>query len=403
MAKGKTYDEEFKKVLEKSEKICNDLNHPYIGTEHFIASVLLLCERYQEILNIDCSDYIDALIDKTGKGIKEQGKRSMTPKLKQTLENSKTVDDVMFNLFLKEKEGLGYRILVNDFYFPDRLKEIEQEITILVNDYNGEYPKYLVDLSAKEYVTNPAIGRDALIEEIEKILLKMNKPNVLLLGDAGVGKTAIVEGLAYKIKNGEVNERMKKYKLLSVSSSQLVAGTKYRGECEEKIEKLCEFLKQNPNVILFVDEMHTTMHAGGAEGAIDMANILKPYLARGDIKMIGATTLEESKIIQEDSAYTRRFTTIKVEEPSLTETSLILKKSIPKFEKFYDLKIDEKLMDFIVKESKELKGKNPDKCVDVLENVCSDTIWNNDNKFDKKDILRVIENMLDREKQFTLN
>ena len=400
MKKENNYDEELKKVLEKSKEICIELKHPYIGTEHFVASVLFCCNRYKKIFNIDYDDYLEALIDKVGKGHKAQDEKVLTPKLKEIIKDITSVDNAMFRLFIDEKEGIGYRILSDEFYDLDTLMEIEQEIRKLVYKYKGKYPKYLVDLSSKEYVTNPAIGREVLIEEIEKILLKMNKPNVLLLGDAGVGKTAIVEGLAYKIKNGEVNKKMKDYKVLSVSSSTLVAGTKYRGECEEKIERLCEFLKQNKNVILFVDEMHTTMHAGGAEGAIDMANILKPYLARGDIKMIGATTLEESKIISKDSAYTRRFTAIKVDEPTISETSFILKKSIPKFENFYDIKIDEKLMDIIVKESKELKGKNPDKCIDILENICSDTIWNNEKTFDKKDIQRVIENMIDREKQF---
>ncbi len=394
------YDEELKQILNDSRKICKELKHPYIGTEHFIGAVLMYSNKYREILAIDYQEFIDLLIEEVGEYPNEKSKLVMAALLKKVLKNSKTVDDVMFKIFVEEKEGIGYRLIVRDFGC-NVLKELEEEITNLTKGYNGTYPKYLVDLSAKEYVTDPAIGREVLIEEIEKTLLKMNKPNVLLLGDAGVGKTAIVEGLAYKIKSGEVNDKMKDWKVLSVSTSTLVAGTKYRGECEEKIEQLCEFLKRNPNTILFVDEMHTTMHAGGAEGAIDMTNILKPYLARGDIRMIGATTLEESKIIQEDSAYTRRFTTIKVEEPTLSETNLILKKSIPKFEKFYGLKIDEKLTEFLVRESKELKGKNPDKCIDVLENVCSDTIWNNEKSFTKKDIQRVIENMFDREKQFS--
>lgn len=231
----------------------------------------------------------------------------------------------------------------------------------------------------------------------------MNKPNVLLLGEAGVGKTAVVEGIVYRIKKGLVNDRLANTKILSVSSSSIVAGTRYRGDFEKKMEKLCEFLKQNENVVLFIDEMHTTINAGGAEGAIDMANILKPYLARGDIKVIGATTTKESEIITKDNAYNRRFTKINVDEPSLTETTNILKESIPKFEKYFDIKIDKKLVDYIVNESRDFKGKNPDKSIDILENVCSDTIWNNEKTFNKKDVQRVIENMLDREKQLVSN
>lgn len=402
MSKENNYDEELKKVLKTSESICIELKHPYIGTEHFIASVLVHCNRYKKILHMNNEEYVDELTKMVGKGNKNEQEKNMTPLFRKILDGIKTVDQAMFKLFIDFKEGAGYRV-ISEYYDLDILKEIERKIISLVNGYKGDIPNYLIDLSKKEYITNPAIGREVLIEEIEKILLKMNKPNVLLLGEAGVGKTAIVEGLAYKIKSGKINERMCDCKILSVSSSTLVAGCKYRGEFEEKVETLCDFLKNNPNIILFIDEMHTTMKAGGAEGAIDMSNILKPYLARGDIKIIGATTLEESEIIKKDSAYTRRFTTIKVEEPTLSETSAILKKSISKFEKFYDIKIDEKLMDFIVKESKELKGKNPDKCIDVLENICSDTIWNNEKKFDKKDVQRVIENMMDREKQFILN
>lgn len=399
-----TAKQELKKVMNYSKEMCKRLKSSYIGTEHFICSVLYNCERYRDIFDtMEGNCFEGEIISVVGIGTSTNGTDIMTPKMKMLYEDSDSVDMMMYKIFIIEKEGTAYRIMRGNYNEND-FQEIENKIIKLFkgDKFNGKMPSYLVDLSNQDYVTNPAIGRDIIMEEVEKTLLKMNKPNVLLIGEAGVGKTAIVEGIAYRIKNNLSNERLKDLKLLSVSSSCLVAGTRYRGDFEKRVEELCEFLKLNSNIVLFIDEMHTTVKAGASDGAISMADILKPYLARGEIKVIGATTLKESEIISEDSAYKRRFTVIKVEEPTMTNVNKIVEESLPKFERFYDIKIDKRLVSVIVNESKYLQGKFPDKCIDLLENVCCDTIYNNEKKFNKKDIQRVAESIQESTGQLEL-
>lgn len=388
--------EEYSIVIDQAEIIAQDLNSNFIDTSHFIMIVFKMCDRYQK--HFDYDEYFDEYINVIGEGLYEKT-NIKTTLYKKLLNESNSVDEFMNNLIFEEKEGTGYSIL-NHLYPTEKIENYLMAITGDYSQIEIELPQYLTNLNEKEYITNPAIGRDIIIEDIEKTLLKMNKPNILLIGEPGVGKTAIVEGLAYKIKQGNVCEKLKDYEILSCSTSSLVSGTKYRGEFEEKVEELCDILKKNKKFILFLDEMHTVMNAGGAEGAINMANILKPYLARGDIKVIGCTTTKESSFIKNDGAYDRRFTKIIVEENSENETLKILEKSLPKFNKFYGITADEKLMGNIITESKKLKGKFPDKAIDLLENVFTDTIWNGDIKFNKKDIQRVSEILEDRQKEF---
>lgn len=258
-----------------------------------------------------------------------------------------------------------------------------------------EQPRILTDLTSLKYDINPAINREGILIEIQKALLKVNKPNVLIIGEPGVGKTAIAEGLAYLIKKKKCHELLLEKKIYSVSTAQLLSGTRYRGDFEEKVQKICDFLKQE-KAILFVDEMHTTMKAGGAEGAVDMANILKPYLARGDFSLIGATTSKEYEIIKNDSAYNRRFTIINIEEPNEEATCKILLGSLRKFEKHYNLTIDKALIKKIVENSKYIKGKNPDKSLDILENLFIERLFNRKDTIDEEDLQIVIDNMLNR-------
>lgn len=394
-----TKDKELKDRIKVAKKIRKELKHPYLGTEHLMASILEL-EEYSKLLETTQEEYLKILNEIMGEGKVTKENVGQTPALSNALHYCNTVLEFLEFLF-EENEGIGIRIL-------ERIKEEEiDRIAEKVSEYYDlkyplqDLPEYLTNLNAKEYITNPAIGRDSLIEEMEKILLKMNKPNVLLVGKAGVGKTAVVEGLAYRIQKGEVSEKLKDKIVVSVATSTLVSGTKYRGEFEEKVEKLCKYLKEHPRIILFVDEMHTVMGAGSSAegGATDMANILKPYLARGEIKVIGATTLDEREIITKDSAYNRRFTTLLVKEPLLKTVNKILTESVPKFEKFYEIKIDKKMIEYIVNKSLNLNGELPDKAIDLLENVCADTVWNNDKTFTKKDVERVIETIVERQKQ----
>lgn len=394
-------DKELKDRIKKAKKIRRELKHPYLGTEHLLISILEL-EEYSNLLGVTQEEFMNEVIETIGIGDVTKENVDQTPILSHILRFSQTILDFLMETFNETGEGIACHLMGNikkrkGEDFEEMLRNIEDyfDIKYPINDL----PSYLTNLNTKEYITNPAIGRDGLIEEMEKILLKMNKPNVLLVGKAGVGKTAIVEGLAYKIKQGNVNEKLKDKIIVSVATSTLVAGTKYRGEFEEKVEKLCQYLKSHPKIILFIDEMHTVMGAGACnEGTTDMANILKPYLARGEIKVIGATTLEEREIITKDSAYNRRFTTILVKEPILQIVNKILKESVPKFEKFYDIKIDDKLIEYIVSKSLNLKGELPDKAIDLLENVCADTVWNNDKKFTKNDVNRVFETIEERQK-----
>jgi len=177
---------------------------------------------------------------------------------------------------------------------------------------------------AKEGKLDPVIGRDEEIDRVMQTLSRRRKNNPVLLGEAGVGKSAIVEGLAQKVTNGDVPEILRNKRVITLDLALMVAGTKYRGQFEERIKAVMDEIKRSENIIIFVDELHTLVGAGGAEGAIDASNILKPALARGEIQCIGATTLDEyRKYIEKDAALERRFQTIMVEPPSVEETILI--------------------------------------------------------------------------------
>jgi len=218
------------------------------------------------------------------------------------------------------------------------------------------------------------IGREREINRLIEILLRKNKNNPLLIGEAGVGKTAIVEELANRINVGNVPYKLKDKIIYSISMSILVAGTKYRGEFEEKINKILDEAKSNPNIILFIDEVHTLMGAGGAEGAIDASNIVKPFLARGDIKVIGATTINEySKYIEIDKALDRRFQKIYVEEASKDLVLNILLELKPIYEKYHNVILNKSIINKIVDYSYKyvFNGKEPDKAIDLLDEVCA--------------------------------
>ena len=397
--KKNNFDKEMEQIVKNAKKLRKEMKHPYLGTEHVVACILEI-PKYQEVFKVKKDDYMKEFKETIGIGNEEKNNVAMTPLLQETLRYANNVIEFVYDLFIDASEGVAVRLIQNITSVDDYM-EIIDRINILYDNQApvNDLPYYLTNLNDKKYITNPAIGRDAKIEEVEKVLLKMNKPNVLLVGKAGVGKTALVEGLAYKIQQGKINDRLKDKIIVSVATSALVSGTKYRGEFEEKIEKMCQYLIKHPRLILFIDEMHTTVKAGSAEGSVDMANILKPYLARGDIKVIGATTLEESEIITKDTAYNRRFTKILITEPRLQVVQKILEESLPKFEKFYEIKIDKSLVPLIVKESETLDGKFPDKAIDLLENVCADTVWNNEKTFDKKDVKRVLEEIIERKNQ----
>lgn len=229
-------------------------------------------------------------------------------------------------------------------------------------------------LAAQESRLDPVIGREKEIERVIQILARRTKNNPVLLGEPGVGKTAVVEGLAIRIVNGEVPDILEGKKVIQLDMGLLVAGTKYRGEFEERLKKIMDEIRQAGNVILVIDEMHTLIGAGAAEGAIDAANILKPALSRGEIQVIGATTLDEyRKYVEKDSALERRFQSIIIEEPSVDETIQIIKGLRPKYEDHHKLNISDEAIVMATKLSHKYITDRflPDKAIDVLDEASS--------------------------------
>ena len=256
---------------------------------------------------------------------------------------------------------------------------IDSEYEIFSEVKKEEIPtlkKYSIDLTnkAKEGKLDPVIGREKETKRIIEILSRRMKNNPCLIGDAGVGKTAVVEGLAEKIANNEVPDELKKKKILSLDISMLLAGSKYRGDFEERMKKCLNEAQKNKNIILFIDEIHMIVGTGAAEGAIDASNILKPLLARGDIQLIGATTVDEyRKYIEKDNALERRFQSIMVEEPSREDTILILKGIRDKYEAHHNVKIkDEAIVSATELSIRYINDRNlPDKAIDLIDEACS--------------------------------
>jgi ATP-dependent Clp protease ATP-binding subunit ClpB len=252
-------------------------------------------------------------------------------------------------------------------------ENIQQE---MAEEEKSALERFTVDLTelAKEGKLDPVIGREREIQQVIEVLLRRSKNNPVLVGEAGVGKTAIVEGLAQKIVNKEVPEELFDKRILALDMGALLAGTKYRGEFEERLKNLVDEVKKDGNIILFIDEIHTIVGAGAAEGATDAGNLLKPALARGELRVIGATTIDEyRKHIEKDPALERRFQPVYVEEPDVETTIEILKALKPKLEKHHGVKIDEsaivaaaKLTDRYVTDR-----KLPDKAIDALDQACA--------------------------------
>ncbi len=367
------YNETLIKILKSSEKEALNLNHQYIGTEHFILSILKIDNEIKDILNnsnITYNNYLNE-INKLMINNKKSNLISYTPLFKKILISQNKNKDItpkdVFIEILEYGEGIGITILNN---LNINLNKLYNEL-INKNDY-----EYGINLN--EYVKNkdyePITGREKELENLIEILLRKNKNNPLLIGEPGIGKTALVESLAYKINNKDVPNELLNKKIISINISKIVSGTRYRGEFEEKLHKLIEHFEQNNNLIIFFDEIHTIVGAGGAEGAIDASNIIKPYIARNKLKIIGATTTKEYyKSIYNDGALNRRFQTIVLKEPTPQETLNILLNSKKYYEKYHNVHITNKQLKTIVDLStKYIKDRyNPDKSLDMLDKICS--------------------------------
>ena len=382
------FDEESQKLIINAKKEMYDLKHPYVGSEHLLLSILHSDLDISKKLNeygITYEDFRKKLISVVGIGSNSNTWFLFTPLLRRIInnvtyyskDNSKLVTPYSLLIsILEEGDGVANRILISMNVDVERLCE-----EFLTKDYS--YRSTLLDelgLNMNKCVYDPVIGRDKEIDRVIQVLLRKNKNNPLLIGEAGVGKTAIVEELSKRIVEGRVPLKLKNMTIYSISMSVLVAGTKYRGEFEEKINKLLKEVINNPNIILFIDEIHTLMGAGGAEGAIDASNIVKPYLARGDIKVIGATTIEEyNNFISKDKALDRRFQKVYIEEASKESVLNILIKLRNIYEKYHGVVLSKSIINRIVDLSYNciFNGRQPDKAIDLLDEVCAYATLNN--------------------------
>ena len=376
------YSLEVKRIFKDAEKIAIDLNHPYIGTEHLLLSLINNDDKIKKILlkyDLTYDEFLDELLLVVGTSENKKCTCIYTPLLKRVI---KTADEISKNkmmepmhlleAILEEGEGIAIRIIISMGIDIDKLYD---EIKKKHKKGNTKLELYNIGKDMSEINSDDIlVGREKELNLIIETLLRKNKNNPLLIGPAGVGKSAIIEELARRIKSGNVPNKLKDKKIVSLEMSSLVAGTKYRGEFEEKLNKVIKEIEENPEIIIFIDEIHTMANAGGAEGALNASDILKPYLARGKVKIIGATTTNEyNKFIAKDKALSRRFEIIKINEPTIKETENILSKIRPSFEKHYNIKITEENIKNIVSLTDRyvLDRFNPDKSIDLLDSVCA--------------------------------
>ena len=384
------FDEEVRKILLNSNKEMSLLKHPYVGSEHLLLSILKkdnIVSRKLKDYGITYDSFRQEVVKIIGVGNSESDYFVYTPLLKKVIENSIILSkeqgnkevtlECLFLSLLDEGEGVAVRILlsfnvdIDTFY-----DEINKSKKIRKNKKNLLVDEYGLNLNNEVIANNidPVIGRENEVQRVIEILCRRTKNNPLLIGDAGVGKTAVIEEIARKIVDGEVPNKLLNKRVVSVSMASLVSGTKYRGEIEERVTKLLNEIEEVNDVIVFIDEIHTLVGAGGAEGAIDASNILKPALARGKINVIGATTTEEyKKFIENDKALSRRFQTVIIDEPNNEKVTDILMKLKPIYEKYHKVVIDDEIIKLIVKLSDKYlyNRKNPDKAIDVLDEVCA--------------------------------
>ena len=406
MAYEARFTESAKAALRLSQEAAMELSHDYIGTEHILLGLLdegdgvaaaFLGEHGIEADAVE--ERLSQLIGPTASG---NGIAGYTPRTKRVLETAFLearrhgsaaigTEHILLAL-LRERDSVAMRIL-SDLGAPDDLYgELSARLGEGTPMGEGGAPhapharggksqtptldQFGRDFTAmaKENKFDPVIGRDQEIERVIQILSRRTKNNPCLIGEPGVGKTAVAEGLAQKIVSGEVPESLKDKRLFTLDLSAMVAGTKYRGEFEERLKKAVDEVIGAGNVILFIDEMHTIVGAGGAEGAIDASNILKPSLARGEMQLIGATTLNEyRKYIEKDAALERRFQPVTVGEPSVEETVEILKGIRDKYEAHHGVKIsDEALVAAAKLSSRYITDRFlPDKAIDLIDEASS--------------------------------
>ena len=403
------FTERARRILVLAQQEAVKLQSDHIGTEHLLLGLAgdpeSVASKALESLNINLNTMRSQIVEKLSRAPVEKQEINYTPRAKKSLElavdeaqnlghNYVGTEHILLGL-MREGEGLAAQILRSlgvDNLDMIRQRVIEllggvatssssptgktasaghgsKEAASILDDYGRDLNKLAV-----EGQSDPVIGRDKEIERVIQILSRRTKNNPVLIGEPGVGKTAVAEGLAQRIVAGKVPETLREKRIFSLDLASVVAGTKYRGDFEERLKKVLAEIKQSRNTILFIDEMHTLVGAGAAEGAIDAANILKPALARGEIQAIGATTLDEfKKHIEKDAALERRFQPVTVGEPSEEDAINILLGLRDRYEAFHRVKITDESIKAAVKLSKRYIADRflPDKAIDVMDEAAS--------------------------------
>ena len=398
------YTKQAENVLKTARSAAKELRHPYIGTEHLllglrrvftgVAGQILATNgvNENEILKV-----IGELISPTEEVVFE-GKAERSPRLEYLLENSRREaerfqasevgTEHMLMAIVRDSECVAARILTTLYISLTKIyqdifeaagidpAEFSEEAGSGRRGQPGMLEQYCTDLTEKaaDGKLDPVVGRTEEIERLMQVLSRRTKNNPCLVGEPGVGKTAIIEGLAQRIVSGMVPESMKHKHILTLDLAALIAGSKYRGEFEDRMKRLIQEVKSSSDILLFLDEVHTMIGAGGAEGAMDASNILKPSLARGELQLIGATTISEyRKYIEKDAALERRFQPITVEEPDSAQSIQILEGLKGKYESHHHVTIEPGALEAAVKLSERyISDRNlPDKAIDVLDEACS--------------------------------
>jgi len=401
-------------VLALARKEADRFNHNFVGTEHLLLGLIKLGQgvavNVLQKMGLDL-ETVRMEVEKqvgTGPDQKLMGNIPYTPRVKKVLALAAKearalghtyvgTEHILLGL-LREGDGVAARVLKNldcdiEQARQETLKELDPNFAAHEEQAAGEpaekpasekkgevktpalkaFGRDLTDIARKGDM-DPVIGRKDEIERVIQILCRRTKNNPVLLGEAGVGKTAIVEGLAQEIAKGNVPEILRDKRVVTLDLALMVAGTKYRGQFEERIKAVMDEIRRSKNIILFIDELHTIVGAGSAEGTMDASNIIKPALSRGEMQCIGATTLNEyRKYIEKDAALERRFQTVKVEAPSIEETILILKGLRPKYENHHKAEFTDKAVEASVKYSDRYITDRflPDKAIDVLDEAGS--------------------------------
>lgn len=439
MAMEERYTPSAKQVLVLAQQQANYFKHQAIGTEHLLLALTMekngvAAKVLQSfvVTEVDVREEIEHIV---GYGnLQRRGADTYLPYSPRTryvlerarehaklfnvekvgtehillalLEDDKTISSrilAALNIDLRKVKNITYRTMGVDATTANRtrkklaLSEKKQDNGTPTLD---ELARDLTEMVRKDQI-DPVVGRDNEIKRVVQILSRRTKNNPVLLGEPGVGKTAVAEGFSQKIVNGEVPDSLKNKRVMMLDMGSLVAGTKYRGEFEDRLKKIIEEIREDGNVILFIDEMHTLIGAGGAEGAIDASNILKPALARGEVQVIGATTLNEyQKYVEADAALERRFASVTINEPTPEVALTILKGLRPKYEKHHQLQITDEALESAVKLSKRYIASRflPDKAIDLMDEAAARVRINNSQKVDKVSAIKKKLSELSQEK-----